>query len=167
MSEEYLTTILESVNKQIKEKLFVNTYLPLIFLPDHSVFNMRWINEVATNPHTAVDVLDDRNIKLYTIPPLRKAFNTDKLPNLRYELSQIELVGKSSGLLAQHMLIKSLSNVLDENDFKDNDSAKQWMTIFDRYNLSKYYTGNNTNGTNIIGQCASEISDTLFEDEEW
>lgn len=74
----------ETLNK-IPREVFIRNYAPLLFDPDPSVFNLRWVSEVASSPTHEVIMVDNVGNFLTFIPPLRAT--TLKSLNLGPELS--------------------------------------------------------------------------------
>lgn len=70
--KQLMDEILNRPNPAVRKRALQQIYFPLMFKDSPEEFNLRWINEIAMSPHLPVDVVDDHNTILYTIPPLRR-----------------------------------------------------------------------------------------------
>jgi hypothetical protein len=103
---------LETLNR-IPKEVFIRNYAPLIFDTDPSVFNLRWVAEVASSPTHEVIMVDNLGNILSIIPPLR--VTTLKNINLGPELSsELEVYGIQKSIKknqSENRLINTLNKL--------------------------------------------------------
>jgi len=124
----------------IFEDKFVRFYLPLIFNEDPGLFNHRWLNEVAGNPHARVYVVDGKTNKaLFSVPPIRNSPLADTNSVVSQTLGYIQLEIQAKSVYGYALLEKTLPKLIKFTVDRDNEHVKEWQAILDRYGYQEVY----------------------------
>lgn len=149
----------------IGEELFKKTYLPLIFDADPSVFNKRWIQEVAGSPYVEVEILESVDKVLFVVPSITDRFvskvtNEINLLAVRYlkETERIQSVAQSNFNNALPKMIDVESRMLDAT------REERWRSILIRYDLGDKIAYSRTESNSILNQVSNVSVD---DNEEW
>ena len=108
-----LNEIRMGIMNRIPKRILATAYLPLLFDDDPSVFNQKWITEVAGSPFHEVVMTDDADNTIMLIPPLRA---TTLAPTISGDemLDSITIYGNTKDTLknvAENRLTESLEKV--------------------------------------------------------
>ena len=128
--EPFLTVINNSPKPQIRVEAFKTKYLPLLISnPDPSVFNIRWIDEVAMSPYLEVDAINNDGTVAFTIPPLRSQVNTVVDATLQQVANLAKMEYQVHHLKGHAFLNTNLPRVLRFNSARDADIQKRWNEL--------------------------------------
>lgn len=97
---------------RIPKSVFISNYAPLLFDPDPSLFNIKWL-EVSSSPIHEVVMTDDNNNPLCLIPPLRES-NLEETSNGRHLNTELDIYTRQRDTLkniAENRLTEALSKV--------------------------------------------------------
>lgn len=135
--DSYLAEIINDSAEKISETTFVNTYLPLLFYDNPAVFNKRWLNEVAKNPHVRVYILDGRHQVIYSVPPLRSSPITKADDGVIRALNYLQLEKNLNAAHGARLLEQHLPTLipLEVDSIVDEDYVAEWKAILLRYGV--------------------------------
>ena len=123
---DFIDAILNSPLPKIRTSAFKEKYLPLLFHPSPSVFNLAWINEVAMNPYIEVLAVDDKGEVEFIIPPLRKQVNTTLDQSIATLSAQAKLEGNVHQMKANALLNDNLPRLLRFADARSLPIQERW-----------------------------------------
>lgn len=117
---------------RIYEGLFVSKYLAVLRDGKEPGDFAPWINEVSKNALLAVDIVDDNNEVVFTVPPLQYSFNTTVGGWISDVLVEAEQIKNHYAPAAQAFLENGLNGVMVAEPTPPEDLAV-WEQLFRRY----------------------------------
>lgn len=135
-----LTTLEQ--NAQFPETLFVEHFLPLFageVQPTAQVNYTTWIEKVAGGEKVAVDIFDENNVRIFTVPAM---FDTSVLEQSKPGGESMTLIERHYSRLkefdaagSQQFLNKKLSglHIKDKPTEQVYENIRVWNAIFERY----------------------------------
>jgi hypothetical protein len=130
MSNEDLTALSKEISNfpkpMIRIEAFKQIYLPLLFNPNPSLFNFRWINEVSMNPYLSVNILDTDNNIIHVVPPLRTPIDSTKLTRLN-DVTNLAIAEQSvHKARGEIFLADTLPKMMQFKEARSEELKRQW-----------------------------------------
>jgi hypothetical protein len=160
--DKYIDILLQRPNPWIREELFVQRYLPMLFDPNPAIFNYAWLNQVATNMFLEVDVKNEKGETLFTVPPLRRSYPTTLDPALTHFAHRIErerVIHKKRAIM---FMDQGLPALLHFERYTNPEDAKRWRDILKRYGYERQLTQNDT-----VKDDKADSTGVIYDDIDW
>lgn len=133
----------------IRESMFRDYFLPA-FIEGDEVKCQQWLDEIAVNPFSRVNVVDeqDETVILFWVPALRRSAETQIGGNFNAIIDNIERVKNAyPPKVVKKYIEDNLGGRFVQVDPPEEDVA-QWHMIADRYNFSDKGNSDKDKGSN-------------------
>ena len=162
-----MTTIFKDINEVVAQRPsiaidnFTKNYLPLVFHKDPTVFNIKWLREVAMHQHLEVNVLDNDGSVAYVVPALRPSHVSQSTTALNDMGTVAALESGTSGKKAQLYIQSKLPFLVTFDNSPCVDSSARWHAILTRHGYGDRLATLTTKST------SSTVSTVEPEQDEW